>query len=86
MEEIEIKAHSKEQLIKALVRLRKQAGKTQLELSELTGLPQSSISKLESESREPSLSIIFRVLSALGLEIVIRPKRKLKSKNEGIVI
>ncbi len=86
MSELELRAQNKEQLLKAIQRFRKNMGLTQTQLSEKAGLPQSSVSKLESASREPTLALTFKILSALGLEIVIRKKKKAISKNDGIVI
>jgi HTH-type transcriptional regulator/antitoxin HipB len=83
--EFELRAQNKEQLLKAIQRFRKNMNLTQTELSQKAGLPQSSVSKLESASREPTLTLIFKILSALGLEIVLRKKRKI-SKTDGIVI
>jgi transcriptional regulator with XRE-family HTH domain len=84
--ELEIKAQNKEQLLKAIQRFRKNMGLTQNDLSEKAGVPQSSVSKLESDSREPTLTVTFKILSALGLEVVVRKKRKQTGKNDGIVI
>lgn len=88
MDSLEIKAQNKDQLLKAIQRFRKNEKETQKSLSEKTGIPQSSISKLEHGTREPNLTIIFKVLSALGLEVVVRKKKKInqKSKTQGIVI
>jgi len=86
MNELELRAQNKEQLLKAIQRFRKNMGLTQTQLSEKAGLPQSSVSKLESASREPTLALTFKILSALGLEIVVRKKKKAASKNDGIII
>jgi transcriptional regulator with XRE-family HTH domain len=85
-DELELRAQNKEQLLKAIGRFRKNMGLTQTQLSEKAGLPQSSVSKLESATREPTLSLTFKVLSALGLEIIVRKKKKPASKNEGIIV
>ena len=84
--DLELRAQNKEQMIKAIQRFRKNMSLTQAGLSEKAGLPQSSVSKFESGTREPTLTLIFRILSALGLEIIIRKKKKQSAKTEGIVI
>lgn len=86
IDKLEIKAQNKDQLLKAVQRFRKNTKLTQKELSEKSGVPQSSISKFELATREPSLTLLFKILSALNLEIVVRRKKKLKSKTDGIVI
>jgi HTH-type transcriptional regulator/antitoxin HipB len=88
LDSLEIKAQNKDQFLKSIQRFRKNQNETQKSLSEKAGIPQSSISKLELGTREPSLTLIFKVLSALGLEVVIRQKKKFSkdSKTEGIVI
>ena len=83
---LELKAQNKEQLLKAVQRFRKNSKLTQKELSDKSGVPQSSVSKFEVGAREPNLSLLFKIISALNLEIVIRKKQKVKSKSEGIVI
>jgi len=56
-----------------VARLRMKRGLTQAELARLVGTRQSSISRLESGKREPSLSFLRRVVEALGgrLEVAI---------------
>lgn len=84
--DLELRAQNKEQLLKAIQRFRKNMGLTQTQLSEKAGLPQSSVSKLESASREPTLALTFKILSALGLEIIVRRKKKSSLKNDGVII
>ncbi len=84
--QFELRAQNSDQLLKAIHRFRKSMGLTQIELSDLAGLPQSSISKLESSTRGPTLALTFRILSALGLELVVRKKKKQKDPHEGLVI
>ena len=57
-----------------VARLRMMRGLTQRELAERLGTHQSSISRLESGEREPSLSFLRRVVEALDgrLEVRIR--------------
>jgi DNA-binding XRE family transcriptional regulator len=58
--------------------LRMERGLTQRELAKRVGTRQSSISRLESGRREPSLSFLRRVVEALDghLEITIRPQEE----------
>lgn len=50
----------------ALVKARKEAGLTQTQLSEKTGISQADISRLESGSRNPSLALLQRIAEALN--------------------
>lgn len=50
----------------ALVKARKEAGLTQTQLSEKTGISQADISRLESGSRSPSLALLQRIAEALN--------------------
>ncbi len=50
----------------ALVKARKEAGLTQIQLSEKTGISQADISRLENGSRNPSLALLQRIAEALN--------------------
>lgn len=50
----------------SLVRARKEAGLTQAELSEKTGISQADISRLENGTRNPSLSLLNRIAEAVN--------------------
>lgn len=54
-----------------LLALRKDMGISQKELSEITGIPQSNISKIENGHYLPSLSILKRVADALGKRLTV---------------
>ena len=56
-----------------VARLRIMRGLTQQELADLVGTTQSSIARLESGRRDPSLSYLRRVLAALGYDICLQP-------------
>lgn len=62
----------------ALVKARKEAGLTQAELSEKTGISQADISRLENGSRNPSIAILQRIAKALNstLRIEFVPNQK----------
>ena len=47
------------------------SGKTQLELSALTGIAQSTISKIESGICNPSLRTLHRLATAMGMDIFV---------------
>jgi transcriptional regulator with XRE-family HTH domain len=49
---------------------------SQAELARATGLTTATISRVVSGDREASFETIDKILDALGLEIVIRPRRK----------
>ena len=69
-------AWAKYELAHQIVRLRIERGLTQAQLAERVGTTQSSIARLESGSREPSLSFLRRVVKALGgqVEVNILPE------------
>ncbi len=59
-----------------LRRTRKAANLTQAQLSELINKRQATISNLESAESGATLETLFSVLTALDLELVVRPRRK----------
>jgi transcriptional regulator with XRE-family HTH domain len=67
-----------------VARLRMLRGLTQKELAERVGTHQSSISRLESGEREPSLSFLRRVVEALNghLEVRIRAREEVTAVEE----
>lgn len=66
----------------ALIQARKDAGLTQSELSEKTGISQADISRLENGTRNPSLALLQRIAAALNstLRIEFVPNNKLIAK------
>ncbi len=54
---------------------RRQRGLTQRELGAKVGLLQKAVSALESDPSRASVERLFRLLSALELELVLRDKR-----------
>lgn len=58
-------------LIKAILDARREKGITQKELSELTGIAQGDISKLESGNANPSVKTLKRIASAMGKTLKI---------------
>jgi HTH-type transcriptional regulator/antitoxin HipB len=55
---------------------RKTRALTQAQVGQAIGLPQGEISKLELDASTASLNRIFKLLAALELELVIRPRNK----------
>ncbi len=63
---------------KKLKNLRKEEKVTQKDVSEILGVNQQSISRLENdEETSPSLSKIIAYLSAFGYELDIKPKNQI---------
>lgn len=48
---------------------------TQADLGAKVGLPQNAISEIESSSDRSSLARIFKLLAALDLDLVVRPRQ-----------
>ncbi len=59
------------QLVDAILTARKERSLTQKELSELTGITQTDISKIENGNANPSLATLKRLAKGLGKEIRI---------------
>ena len=59
------------QLVDAILTARKERSLTQKELSELTGITQADISKIENGSANPSLATLKRLAKGLGKELRI---------------
>ena len=57
-------------------RTRKTASLTQSQLAELINKRQATISNLESAGAGANLDTLFAVLSALDLELILRPRSK----------
>jgi HTH-type transcriptional regulator / antitoxin HipB len=55
---------------------RKSRRLTQASLGQAVGVPQGDISKLELDPSRTSLGRIFKLLAAMDLELVIRPRDK----------
>ena len=56
-------------LIFDLIKERKKQKKTQINLSHETGIPQATISRIESFSCNPSLQVLIKLSNALGLTL-----------------
>ena len=61
----------REQIGQKIAQLRKEKGLTILELSEMTGLDNSNIGKIEKGKYNVGIDILGRIADALGVEIKI---------------
>ena len=58
-------------IMRAMIDARKSAGLTQKQLSEITGIAQSDISKMENGNGNPSLKTLQRLAEGMGMKIKI---------------
>lgn len=58
-------------IIQAMIDARKNSGFTQKQLSDMTGIDQSDISRIESGNANPSLKTLKRLASAMDKKLVI---------------
>ncbi|MCD8254582.1 MAG: helix-turn-helix domain-containing protein [Oscillospiraceae bacterium] len=58
-------------LIRAMLDARREAGLTQKQLSERTGISQSDISKFETGNGNPSLKTLQRLAAGMGMRVKI---------------
>lgn len=73
---MEKKIYSPESLGHILRGERKIRGQNQKNLGKLVGLDQTTISAIERGNAGTRLDTLFRLLAALELELVIRPRKK----------
>jgi HTH-type transcriptional regulator/antitoxin HipB len=64
------------QLGPVLQGVRKTRALTQAEVGSAMGVPQSVVSKLEADPSYAAFGRIFKLLAALDLELVVRPRQK----------
>ena len=69
LEEIE----SEKEIIRETIKARKSANLTQQELSELSGIVQPSIAKIENFVRTPQYTTLMRLLRPMGYTIKVVP-------------
>ena len=58
-------------VIEAMLKARREAGLTQKQLSERTGIAQTDISKLERGNANPSLRTLQRLAAGMGMKVKI---------------
>lgn len=56
-------------LVSSLIKSRKKQKITQVQLSEKTGIPQATISRVESFRSTPTLQVLIKISQALGLSL-----------------
>ncbi|MCI6697022.1 MAG: helix-turn-helix transcriptional regulator [Erysipelotrichaceae bacterium] len=56
-------------IINAMIKVRKEKGLTQKQLSELTGISQSDISRIENGTKNPSLEMIKSLATGMGMRL-----------------
>ena len=61
-------------IIAYLIKARLEQGITQKQLSEMTGIQQSNISRLESGKYNPTINFLKRIAKALGKELYVEFK------------
>ena len=63
-------------IIKATIEARKNANLSQQELSELSGIKQPNIAKLENYSRTPQITTLIKLLYPMGYTLKVVPIEK----------
>lgn len=63
-------------LIFHLIKTRKKNKITQMKLSQMSGVPQTTISRIESFSTVPTLSVLLKIANALELSLIFDSNRK----------
>ncbi len=61
------------EILKATIEAREKNNMTQEELSQKTGLKQSTIARLESGKHSPTTSTLIKILTPLGYKLTIVP-------------
>lgn len=65
---------NEKELIDMIVKIRKELGLTQLDLSVLLGCSQQEVSRMESDKHSPTLKTICQVVDVMGYELVLKKK------------
>ena len=66
------------EIIKAIVNAREKSKLSQRKLSELSGIPKTTIARIESNAVTPQISTLIKYLNAIGYRIRIEPKKNTK--------
>lgn len=72
---MEYPARTPSQLGPILKSVRTQQARSQREVGTRVGLKQSTVSMIETDASRTSVESLYKLLSSLGLELVIRDKR-----------
>ena len=59
------------QIVRALLQARRETGMTQKDLSEITGIAQGDISKLENGNANPSIRTLQRLANGMGMTLKV---------------
>jgi HTH-type transcriptional regulator/antitoxin HipB len=73
---------SPKELALAVIDQRKKLGLSQTEVANLVGLKQKTISAFENKPESTQLDTLFRILSAVGLDLTASTKSTVKNKNQ----
>lgn len=68
-------------IILELIKERKKNKITQVQLSKSTGIPQATISRLESFNSIPTLQILIKISNALGLSLSLKSFGEINNEN-----
>jgi transcriptional regulator with XRE-family HTH domain len=68
------------EIIETIVKMRKESGRTQPELAEITGISQQSISRMEKVGHSPTLRNFLKYLDGAGLELEVKKKGSKKDE------
>ena len=60
-------------LVTLIIQRRNELGLTQRELAALSGLPQSSIARMETMKTVPSIDTVLKIVKPLGLQLSLLP-------------
>ena len=61
-----------DEIVQALIEARKASGMTQKELSDITGIAQGDISKMETGNANPSIRTLIRLAEGMGMRIKVQ--------------
>lgn len=61
--------------VTSIIQRRNELGLSQRELASLSGLPQSSIARMETMKTIPSIETVLKVVKPLGLQLTLTPIR-----------
>ena len=74
-EEEEEEIRIEKEIIEAIVNAREKNKLSQRDLSEISGIPKTTIARIETNAVTPQISTLIRYLNAIGYRIKIEPKK-----------
>ena len=77
-----IQCHAMSRLLDEIRRAIETGDKTRYRLSQDTGIPQSQLSRFMTGEKGLSFDAMERLADALGLEVIIRPKRTRRKRKD----